>query len=71
MDLNKGQWFKTGLIGTVITALCCFTPLLTVLFSALGIASILVYLDFLLIPLLVIFVIILIYSLTKVRKKYL
>ncbi len=44
-----------GIIGTVLTALCCFTPVLVVLFGALGLAALVGYLDYVLFPLLVVF----------------
>ena len=40
----------TGLIGTVVTALCCFTPVLVIVLAAFGLAA--AWLDFLLLPLL-------------------
>lgn len=46
-------WF--GLGGTVITAICCFTPLLVILLGTTGLAAALVWLDFVLLPALVIF----------------
>ena len=48
--------FKLGLIGTLISALCCFTPLLVVLFGALGLSALIGYLDYLLLPVLVFFI---------------
>ena len=38
-----------GMAGSIVTALCCFTPLLTVLLAALGLAAG-VWLDLLLLP---------------------
>jgi len=46
---------KFGIVGTVITALCCFTPVLVVLFGALGLAGLVGYLDYVLFPLLAVF----------------
>lgn len=46
----------TGLVGTVLTALCCFTPVLVILLGAVGAASLAVYLDLVLFPLLGFFV---------------
>jgi len=37
--------FNVGIIGSVIAALCCFTPILVILFGALGISALVVYLD--------------------------
>jgi mercuric ion transport protein len=47
---------KTGIIGTVVAAICCFTPLLVILFGAAGLGAAVGYLDVVLIPALVIFV---------------
>ncbi len=47
---------KTGIIGTVVAAICCFTPLLVILFVAVGLGAAVAYLDVVLLPALVIFV---------------
>ena len=47
---------KTGIIGTVVAALCCFTPILVVLLGAIGLGGAVGYLDIVLLPALVIFV---------------
>lgn len=53
---------KTGIIGTIIAALCCFTPLLVLLLTAVGLSAIIGYLDLVLLPALVIFVLITVYA---------
>jgi len=62
---------KTGIIGTVIAALCCFTPILVVLFGAVGLSAVVVvgYLDVVLLPALAIFAGITVYALWR-RKKH-
>ncbi len=35
---DKHQLFKVGVIGTIVTAICCFTPLLPLLLDAVGIS---------------------------------
>ena len=52
----------TGIVGTVITALCCFTPLLVVLLGAVGLSAWLGWLDVVLLPALVIFVGVTVYA---------
>ena len=37
--MNNQARLRTGVIGTVIAAVCCFTPALVILFSALGISA--------------------------------
>jgi mercuric ion transport protein len=45
-----------SLVGTVVVALCCFTPVLVILLSALGLAAWVGHLDAVLLPLLAIMV---------------
>lgn len=59
----------TGLIGTVITALCCFTPVLVVLLGAIGAASLAIYLDAVLFPLLGFFVLVTLVGLWRMLRK--
>jgi mercuric ion transport protein len=41
---------KTGVIGSVVTMICCFTPLLVVLLGGIGLSAWLGWLDYLLLP---------------------
>ena len=59
---------KIGIIGAVITALCCFTPVLVVLFGVLGLAALVAYLDFVLFPLLGVFLVLLVIGLFKGKR---
>lgn len=52
----------TGIAGTVITAICCFTPVLVIAFSALGLAWAVGYIDYVLLPLLALFLGLTIYA---------
>ena len=46
---------KIGIIGSVVAAVCCFTPLLVVLLGAIGLSGVIGNLDYVLLPALVIF----------------
>jgi len=59
----NNKLLKTGAIGTVLAAICCFTPLLVWVLSAIGLTSLVVYLDVVLLPLLAIFLIMLVIGL--------
>ena len=48
---------KTGIVGTVLAALCCFTPVLVLLLSALGLSAVTGYLDYVLLPALFFFIV--------------
>ncbi len=52
----KDKLLTTGILGTIIAALCCFTPMLVWLFAAIGLSAALAYLDFVLLPALIIFI---------------
>ncbi|MBN8182019.1 mercury resistance system transport protein MerF [Roseibium aggregatum] len=56
---------KLGIIGTIIAALCCFTPLLVGLLGVVGLSAIVGYLDFVLMPALAVFILITIYALIR------
>lgn len=58
----------TGVVGTIIAALCCFTPVLVLLFGAVGLSAIVGYLDFVLLPALGIFILITIYAVWRKSK---
>ena len=46
---------RTGIIGSVIAAICCFTPALVLLLGAVGLSAWLAWLDYVLLPALVLF----------------
>jgi mercuric ion transport protein len=58
---NKTTLF--GSLGTGLAALCCFTPILVIGLSAVGVAGIIAYLDYVLFPLLAFFIGLTIYGL--------
>ena len=59
---------KLGLIGSIATALCCFTPLLVILLSAFGVVAIIPHLDIVLLPLLGAFLLMLVVGLFRQIK---
>ncbi len=63
--MDDKSLLKTGVIGTVILALCCFTPILVVLLGAVGLSAVLGYLDYVLLPALGIFIILTLYALWR------
>ena len=60
---------KMGIVGTVIIALCCFTPILVVLFAVVGLSAVVGYLDYVLFPALAVFVLITIYAVIRRARK--
>ena len=66
--MRSGTLLKTGLIGTVVAALCCFTPVLVILLGAVGLSAIVGWLDVVLLPALGVFLLITGYALWKRRR---
>jgi len=66
--MKKSTLLKTGIIGTAVAALCCFTPVLVILFGAVGLAAWVGYLDYVLMPALIFFVGLTIYAYTRKKK---
>jgi mercuric ion transport protein len=62
------KYFYAALTGTVITAICCFTPVLVILLGAVGLSSLTPYLDYVLLPALGIFMVLTIVSYMKWKK---
>jgi len=50
--------FRASVAGTAIVALCCFTPILVVTLSAIGLGAVVGYLDYVLLPALVVMIIV-------------
>lgn len=54
-----------GIVGSLITALCCFTPVLVTLLGIVGLSALTGYLDYVLFPALGIFVLLTVYALWR------
>ena len=54
-------------MGTVLVALCCFTPVLVILLGVVGLSALTGYLDYVLMPTLIVFIGLTIYA---VRRKH-
>ena len=65
----KDRLLRIGIAGSVIAALCCFTPILASLLGAVGLSAIVGYLDFVLLPALLIFLVITGYALWRRYRK--
>ncbi|MDV2479734.1 MAG: mercury resistance system transport protein MerF [bacterium] len=49
--------YRAGVIGAVVAAVCCFTPVLVVLVTVVGWSAIVGYLDYVLFPVLGLFIV--------------
>jgi mercuric ion transport protein len=53
--MTEKSLMRVGIIGAVVAALCCFTPVLVVLLAAVGLSAAIGWLDYVLLPTLVLF----------------
>ena len=58
---------RAGVLGTIVAALCCFTPVLVVLLGVVGLSAAVGYLDYVLLPALVFFVVLTAYAIYRRR----
>jgi len=66
--MTNKNLLRTGIIGSIIAAICCFTPALVILFGAIGLSSLVGILDYVLLPSLAIFLAMTGYALWKRRE---
>lgn len=59
----------TGAAGSVVAAICCSTPALVLLLGAVGLSSWLAWLDYVLLPALVLFLGITVYALIRIQRE--
>ena len=67
--MNPKVLLKVGIVGTLVAALCCFTPVLVILLGVVGLSALTGYLDVVLFPALGVFIIITIYALWRQRRR--
>ena len=58
----RPKLMTAGIVGTMVAAICCFTPALVVVLAAVGLSAWLGWLDFVLLPVLGICVAVVIYA---------
>jgi mercuric ion transport protein len=63
--MTDWKLLKVGVVGSVITALCCFMPVLVILLGLVGLSALGGWLDYVLLPALAAFVGITIYALWR------
>lgn len=65
---NPKNLLRVSVIGTVLVALCCFTPILVILLAAVGLAGLTGYLDYVLLPALAFFIGLTCFAVWRKRK---
>lgn len=66
--MKRNKTFITGVVGTIIALICCTTPVLVILLVTVGLGALTGYLDYVLIPALVLFILITFFSYRKRTK---
>lgn len=65
---NPKTLLRVSVIGTVLVALCCFTPILVILLGTVGLAALTGYLDYVLLPALAFFIGLTIYAVWRKQR---
>lgn len=65
---NPTTLLRLSVIGTVLVALCCFTPILVILLGTVGLAALAGYLDYVLLPALAFFIGLTAYALWRKKR---
>jgi mercuric ion transport protein len=68
--MKDATLLRTGIIGAVVAALCCFAPILVVLLGAVGLSALTGYLDVVLMPALVFFVGLTVYAMYRRNQNF-
>ncbi len=66
--MDDRKLLGVGLVGALVAARCCFTPVLVVLLTAVGLSALVGWLDYVLLPALAIFVALAVYALFRHRR---
>jgi mercuric ion transport protein len=66
--MNDGTLLRTGIIGSVVAALCCATPVLALLLGALGLSAWLAWADEVILPALVAFLALTLWAGYRLRR---
>ncbi len=59
---------RTGLVGSAVAAVCCFTPALVILVTAVGLSAVIGYLDYVLFPALAFFLALTAYGVYRMKR---
>lgn len=67
--MNGQTLIKTGIIGAVVAAVCCATPVLVILLGVVGLSALTGYLDYVLLPALALCIGLIGYGFYKQRQR--
>lgn len=68
--MDRRVLLRTGVIGSAVIGVCCFTPVLVLLLTGLGLSAAIGWLDWMLLPMLAFFLLLTVYALwTRGRRQ--
>jgi mercuric ion transport protein len=67
--MSPNKLICTGGAGSVIVAICCFTPVLVVLLGAVGLSAVLGWIDYVLFPALAFFIALTVYAVWRRQRR--
>lgn len=67
--MTNGKLLRTGLGGSLIAAICCFTPVLVIALAGLGLSAWAGWLDYVLFPMLAFFLALTGYAFFRIKRE--
>jgi len=67
--MARDRLLLTGIVGFVVSMLCCVTPALVVLLAAIGISGSMGWLDYVLLPAMAIFAALIVYAVINRKRR--
>jgi len=66
--MNDRRLLRIGVLGSMIAALCCFTPVLVILLGSVGLSAAVGWLDYVLLPALALFIGVTLFALVRRQR---
>ncbi|MBA5775590.1 mercury resistance system transport protein MerF [Stappia sp. F7233] len=66
--MKDATFLRAGIVGSIVAAVCCFTPVLVILLGAVGLSAWLGWIDYVLFPVLAIFLGLIAYGLWRRQR---
>lgn len=66
--MKNDHLLRVGIIGAIVAAVCCFTPVLVILLGVVGFSAVVGWLDYVLFPVLALFIGLAAFALWKRRS---
>ncbi len=66
--MNADKMIRIGAAGSIVAMICCFTPVLVILFGAIGLGGLIAGIDIILFPALAVFLGLLVFGIIGKRR---